>query len=477
MRYGLIGLVALFIFSCNAVSKKEYQDPQKLWGQLYKDVEQAKLFENPKEFWDASPQGKPESILKLYESEKVKEGFNLKTFIQENFILPDYSVAYKTSELSFEKYVEKEFRSLITRPKDDQGSLIPTRMQYLSGGGMFQEYNYFTSLFAVHALHSLKEDSLASSVATNAFQFIQDYGYVPYGNRSYYLGFSDLPVLSLMGEQVAKNQPDLLPWFGNLMARDYQVKMGLGETDKDAYSEAIKTGKKDFKTVVFVEKERALNRYFSESKPNNLISLIKTTQSARFTNQNVESLIPVDLNALMYHFETTLSESFKAKGRKEYAESYKNLAAKRKELLDKYLYNTEKGFYYDYDFVKQKQSETETLAGIFPVLTGLSDSAQTEAVIRKIQQSFLTNNGVLNDILQENGSAEMNYLTILALRKAGKTELAHTLKNRWIALNREYFAKNKHILPTYNLKNPDSSQKTPARIDGALAVLVTLLNE
>jgi alpha,alpha-trehalase len=480
MRYGLIGLLALFIFSCNNVTKKEYQDPQKLWGQLYKDVEQAKLFENPKEFWDAAPLGKPESILKHYDSEKVKEGFNLKTFIQENFTVPDYSVTYTKSEDNFETYVEKEFRSLITRPKDDQGSLIPTRMQYVSGGGMFKEYNYFTSFFAVNALQALGEDSLASSVATNSFQFIQDYGYVPYGNRSYYLGFSDLPVLSLTGEQVAKKQPDLLPWFGNLMARDYQVKMGMGETDKVAYAEAIKNNKKDFKTVIFVEKERPLNRYFSESKPNSLISLLKSTQwssSSRFNTKNLESIVPVDLNALMFHFETTLSESFKAKGRNEYAESYKNLAAKRKELLDKYLYNAEKGFYYDYDFVNQKQTEAETLAGVFPVLTGLSDAKQAEAVIQKIQQSFLTDNGVLNDLSQETGSAEMNYLTILALRRAGKTELADTLKNRWITLNKEYFAKNKHILPVYNLKNPELSVKTPARIDGALAVLITLLNE
>jgi alpha,alpha-trehalase len=480
MRYGLIGLLALFIFSCNNVSKKEYQDPKKLWGTLYDDVEKAKLFTNPKEFWDAAPLGKPESILRHYDSEKEKEGFDLKTFIQENFSVPDYSVAYATSNDSFEIYVEKEFKKLITRPKDDNGSLIPTRMKYISGGGMFQEYNYFTSLFAVDALHALGEDSLATQVATNNFQFIQDYGYVPYGNRSYYLGFSDLPVLSLMSEQVAKKQPDLLPWFGNLMARDYQVKMGMGDTDKKAYSEALKTKKKEFKTVVFVESERLLNRYYSSSTPNSQISLLKSTQwptSSRFNDNNLSSVLPIDLNALMYHFELTLAKSFEAKQRKEYAASYTNLSNTRKELIDKYFYNETKGFYYDYDYVNQKQTEAETLAGIFPVLTGLSDAKQTEAVINKLEQSFLTDNGVLNEVSQELGSAEMNYLTILALRKAGKMDLANTLKNRWIKLNRAYFAANKHILPAYNLKDPAASEKTPARIDGALAVLVTLLNE
>ncbi|MCD8538477.1 MAG: hypothetical protein LRY55_01000 [Leadbetterella sp.] len=71
----------------------------------------------------------------------------------------------------------------------------------------------------------------------------------------------------------------------------------------------------------------------------------------------------------------------------------------------------------------------------------------------------------------------MNYLAILALRKAGKPDLADTLKQRWIRLNKEYFALNRHILPAYHLKDPGSSPKTPARIDGALAVLTALLNE
>ena len=56
-------------------------------------------------------------------------------------------------------------------------------------------------------------------------------------------------------------------------------------------------------------------------------------------------------------------------------------------------------------------------------------------------------------------------------------ELAETLKQRWIRVNRQYFAKHRHILPVYHLADPLGSPKTPARIDGALAVLVALLNE
>lgn len=476
-------VLGVLLLSCNTVSKKEYQDPETLWGELYTDVNAAGFFKNPKEFWDASPKGNAKSLLKFYLSEKKKEGFELESFVRDNFEIPGYLIPYKTSDDDFETYVKKEFLNLLTKPRDDGGSLIPTRMRYISGGGMFNEYNYFRSFFGVKAFQALNNDSLANNTAANCYQFIQDYGYIPYGNRSYYLGFSDFPAASLIAESVSDRQPHMLPWFGNLLARDYQNWMGMGEADKEGFQEALKSRGGPFKTVVFLEADKTLNRYFSGSKDNSYLSLLKTTEwegSSRFMEggiQKPEDFIPVDLNAAMFHTEQVLAQSFASKNRNEYNESYNNLSKTRKELVDKYLYNPESGFYYDYNFKTKTSSEAETLAAVFPVLTGLSTSDQSLKVIKKIERDFLTRNGLLNDRSQDYGSAEMNYIAILALRKAGRADLAETVKKRWIALNRNYFEKNKHVLPVYNLKSPETSAKTPARIDGALAVLTILLNE
>lgn len=471
----LAGIIVFVAISCNSVSKKEYHDPEKLWGELYRDVTAAKLFSDPKEFWDAAPKGKAEKLLQFYLQAREEPGFDLQKFVSEYFTVPDYSVAYPVSREPFETYVASAFRSLLTRPKDDGGSLIPTRMRYLSGGGMFPEYNYYRSFFAVKAFQSLKEDSLAADIATNAFQFIQDYGYVPYGNRSYYLGFSGFPVLSLMAEAVAEKQPALLPWYGNLMARDYQNWMAAG--DKEIPSAG------SYRSVVVLKDGKTLNRFYSVGKPNRYISFLKTTEwegSSRFYadgKQDPSRFLPVDLNAALYHFEQVLSASFSSKDRQEYAASYKSLGAIRKDLFDLYFYHPEKKYYYDYDYVSGKMAEAETLAGVFPLLTGLCNKEQAGNVVKKIEQHFLTENGVLNDISGVYGSAEMNYLTILALRKAGREDLAEVLKFRWLKLNKEYFSKQGHILAVYNLRDPGSSPKTPARTDGALAVLTALLNE
>jgi alpha,alpha-trehalase len=462
--------VAFVGISCNNVSKKEYQNPEVLWGELYQDVEKAGLFSNPKEFWDATAKGKADKLLPFYIETKSEPDFDLKTFVNAYMNVPDYSQVYVKSTAPFERYVEETFASYVTRPKDDGASLIPTRMRYIQGGVMFPEFNYFTSYFDVKAYLAKGEDSLAADLSTNAFQFIQDYGYVPYGNRSYYLGYTGFPMLSFMAEAVAEAQPKLLPWFGNLMARDYQNWMQAGEEIT-----------KPTKTAVPLDGGKLLNRFSTEGSANAYIDALKATEwkgTSRFYYQGKQDLsrfLPVDLNATLYHYEQVLSASFAAKKREEYAKSYQTLSSLRKELMDKYLYRD--GFYYDYDFVTKTSSEAETLAAVFPILSGASSPEQTESVLRKIEKEFFTEHGLRDDKSQTIGSASMNYLCYLAAKKAGKSAFAAEIKARWIEVNRTYYAQNGHILARYNLAAPLESAKTPERIDAALAVLTLFLKE
>lgn len=461
MKYCLF-LAAFFLFSCNNVTKKEYQNPEVLWGELYKDIEAAGLFENPKEFWDAAPKGKADKLLPFYLETKNEPDFNLKKFVEAYLVVPDYSKPYKKSDLPFEEYVNQTFASFLTRPKDDGGSLIPTRMRYVQGGGMFPEYNYFSSYFGVMAYLAQGQDSLATDLTTNAFQFIQDYGYVPYGNRSYYLGFSGFPMLSMMAKAISEANPKMLPWFGNLMARDYQNWM-------------------QGKTAISLDDGKVLNRFFSEGKANAYIDLQKLTEwhgSSRYLvngKPEVQDFLPIDLNAVLYQFEQVLATSFEAKGRKEYTSSYTNLAKIRKELYDKYFYNTDKGFYFDYDYVRKKASDAETLAAVFPLVVGMSSETQAKAVLDKLENSFLTPYGLKDDSSLDFGSAEMNYLAYLACKNYKNENLAGKIKDRWIQLNKAYYAENGHILRKYNLESPLNTDKTPERLDAALAILQLFL--
>lgn len=62
------------------------------------------------------------------------------------------------------------------------------------------------------------------------------------------------------------------------------------------------------------------------------------------------SLLPVYLNALLYHLETTLAEGSKALDAHQDATRYTALAEQRRQAINHYLWNEQDGYYTDYDW-------------------------------------------------------------------------------------------------------------------------------
>jgi alpha,alpha-trehalase len=178
--------------------------------------------------------------------------------------------------------------------------------------------------------------------------------------------------------------------------------------------------------------------------------------------------------------EVTLSDVYKAKGKDDYAKSFGLLAQKRKAIFNQYFWNENKGFYYDYDFVTKKQMEVSTLAAAFPLLVGLADQKQADKVAQKMEREFLKKGGLVNETDGDGtGSAELQYFAIQALRNYGKVDLAQTIKESWININREYFAKFGKLEANYDVAQTPNAQKNShqQRIDGSLSVLLILLKE
>ena len=87
----------------------------------------------------------------------------------------------------------------------------------------------------------------------------------------------------------------------------------------------------------------------------------------------------VDLNGLLYEYETYLSEVSKQLDWGDSAR-WKERAAKRVELVAQYLWNEEQGLFFDYDFVNDRQSEVASLAAMLPLFSGLATAEQAERV-------------------------------------------------------------------------------------------------
>ncbi|HEV2522274.1 MAG TPA: trehalase family glycosidase [Candidatus Acidoferrales bacterium] len=107
----------------------------------------------------------------------------------------------------------------------------------------------------------------------------------------------------------------------------------------------------------------------------------------RFGPYGVEThhYAPVCLNSLLYKTEKDLEEMSRLLGRPSDARHWHELAAVRRERITKYLWNVERGLYFDYDFVTHTQSSYEYASTFYPLWSGLASAKEAQAVAKNLQ--------------------------------------------------------------------------------------------
>ena len=98
--------------------------------------------------------------------------------------------------------------------------------------------------------------------------------------------------------------------------------------------------------------------------------------SNRF-NYRCLDYVEVDLNALLYEYEEYLLECSKNLGWKEES-VWEERMIRRKELINKYMWNDQAGLFYDYDFVNKNFSPVPALTGLQVMSSGIATKEQAE---------------------------------------------------------------------------------------------------
>jgi alpha,alpha-trehalase len=83
-------------------------------------------------------------------------------------------------------------------------SLLALPYPYIVPGGRFGEVYYWDSYFTMLGLKESDEIDMIEDMIKNFASLIDRYGFIPNGNRSYYLSRSQPPFFSLMVELLAE---------------------------------------------------------------------------------------------------------------------------------------------------------------------------------------------------------------------------------------------------------------------------------
>ena len=497
--------------------EKSFATPDKIYGQLFKDVQLQKILPDGKTFVDCIPKRKVTDIMYDYGMMKGPN-MNLKKFVEANFNLPitpqlnyiqkENSVAMHIKNLWGVLKREADVSPLWEGKESNGRSLLALPYPYIVPGGRFREIYYWDSYFTMLGLRASGETAMIENMMKNFDYLIEAFGHIPNGNRTYYLSRSQPPFFCMMVEMLAGIK-------GNSIYKKYLPSMQKEYAYWMEGADSIKEGEA-CKRVVKFSNAALLNRYWDESteprpesykedyeiaeavalqlamrikmaSPEKLKQLLDENKASTCRHlraaacsgwdfssrwfadpQNINSIettsiIPVDLNSLLYSMEIIIARGLKLRGRPKGSQVFSQKAAKRKAAIIKYCWNNNKGFFFDYNITMSQQSEIITAAGIFPLFVKIATPAQAAAVAKTVELTLLKDGSIVtttNNTGQQwdapNGWAPLQWIVVQGLNNYGNKEqamVAKTIAQRWLHLNDKVYAATGRMMEKYNVED------------------------
>jgi alpha,alpha-trehalase len=166
---------------------------------------------------------------------------------------------------------------------------------------------------------------------------------------------------------------------------------------------------------------------------------------------------PVCLNSLLYKTENDLEQISELLGKHSDAETWRERAEARKHNIEKYLWDGERGLFFDYDFTEGRRSTYRYLTTYYPLWAGLATPEQAKAVVKNLS-TFEQAGGLAMSPEQSGaqwdypyGWAPVEMLAIQGIRRYGFNEDADRLSSKFLSTVLENFARDGTIREKYNV--------------------------
>lgn len=461
--------------------------PDILLGPLFNDVQSAKLFPDQKTFADAVPKSDPLMILADYRMQHTQSSFDLRHFVEMNFTLPAEGEKYvPPAGQSLREHID-DLWPVLTRSTDKASnkwdSLLPLPKPYVVPGGRFREVYYWDSYFTMLGLAESDHWDKISDMVDNFAYEIDTFGHIPNGNRSYYLSRSQPPFFSLMVELLATHDSDALKKYRPQMEKEYAYWMdGV---------DALQPGQAN-KRVVKLDDGVVLNRYWDDRdtpRPESWLDDVNTAKSnpnrpateiyrdlrsaaasgwdfsSRWMDDpqklgtiRTTSIVPVDLNALMFKMEILLARASQESGDAASASKYETLATARQKAIESHLWNDKEGWYADYDLKSKKVRNQLTAAALFPLYVKAAAQDRAEKVAAATSSRLLKPGGIATTTVNSgqqwdapNGWAPLQWVAAEGLQNYGQEKVSMDVTWRFLKNVQHTYDREKKLVEKYDV--------------------------
>lgn len=472
---------------CDAVS------PAERYGELFVAVQRSAVFADSKTFPDCVPELPPEIILERYRAQCAAPDFSLPDFVSEHFSLQAVPSSEYVSDPdnSLVEHIDGLWPVLTREPREHRpfSSLLPLPYPYVVPGGRFGELYYWDSYFTMLGLEASGRHDLVRAMTDNFAYLIDTYGHIPNGTRSYYLSRSQPPVFALMTTLFAAGKPEAALSYLPRLRREHAFWMHGAETlpagcahrrvvrlpdgcllnrywddhahpREEAYAEDTETAKRSARPchVVFRDLRAAAESGWDFSS--RWLDDLDSLSSIRTT-----ALLPVDLNALLWHAEQHIATLCDTSGDSAGAAHYRALAEARQRAMERYLWDEQAGTWTDFDWHRGVPRQMLTAAIAMPMFVGLGDRERAARVATAIETRLLVAGGIATTEMlsaqqwdQPNGWAPLQWIAIEGLRRHGFHTLADTIARRWLATVENLYTREGKLVEKYMLQHGHPAQ-------------------
>ncbi|WP_432261183.1 alpha,alpha-trehalase TreF [Cupriavidus sp. TMH.W2] len=468
--------------------------PAARYGELFVDVQHSGLFADSKTFPDCIPNCDPDLIVARYRELRDTPGFSLADFVQAYFTRATVPDSHYVSEpaSTLREHIDSLWPVLTREPvaHPPRSSLLPLPHRYVVPGGRFGELYYWDSYFTMEGLAGSGRGDLIVEMARNFAYLIDSYGLVPNGTRNYYLSRSQPPVFALMVDLLEREQlagaVDFLPQ----LRREYDFWMDGAECVRPGHAH---------RRVVCLPDGAVLNRYWDDrpwpreeafledmetamrsGRPHHLVfrdlraaaesgwdfssrwldaPSTPAGQPADLATIRTTAMLPVDLNALLWHLEIRLAALCEQAG-DAVAQAYRTAAQRREAAIQQTMWDGSAGAFVDYDWCRGAPRPCLTAATVMPLYLGLAQAAQAQAVARAVTDRLLDAGGLATTECASgqqwdhpNGWAPLQWLAVRGLARYGHDELAREIARRWLATVASLYIHECKLVEKYRIKD------------------------